>query len=235
MAEWVLAPDLRQNQPNKITIMLADDHPLLRQALRNILEKQSDFEIVAEVDDGEQAVRLATELAPQVVIMDISMPRLSGLDAMRQIKVKCPDTAILVLTVHDDSEHILAILEAGAAGYLTKSVFGHEVIQAVRGVAAGETVLSPSVSRQVIRHALHHIVKPVPLSAQEKITRRELEILRLAARGLSNKEIASSLELSPSTIKSYLAEIFSKLNVGSRTEAIISALRTGILTMDDVE
>ncbi|HUV56692.1 MAG TPA: response regulator transcription factor [Dehalococcoidales bacterium] len=235
MAEEILVSTISQNQPEKITIMLADDHPLLRQALRSVLEKEADFEVVAEVDDGEQAVMTATELAPQVVIMDITMPRLSGLDATRQIKAKRSDIAILVLTVHDDSEHILAILEAGAAGYLTKSVFGHEVVQAVRGVAAGETVLSPSVSRQVIRHALHHIAKPVPLHAGEKITGRELKILRLAARGLSNKEIASALELSSRTIKSHLAEIFPKLNVGNRTEAVIMALRAGIVTMNDIE
>jgi len=215
--------------------MLADDHPLLRQALRNILEKQTDLEIIAEVDDGEQAVRVATELAPQVVIMDISMPRLNGLEATRQIKARRPDIAILVLTVHDDSEHILGILEAGAAGYLTKRVFGHEVVQAVRAVVAGETVLSSVVSRQVIRHALYHITKPVPLDIREKISSRELEILRLAARGLSNKEIALTLELSSRTIKSYLSEIFSKFNVGNRTEAVITALRAGILTMSDLE
>jgi len=235
MVKEILSSELRQNQSNRITIMLADDHPLLCQALRSVLEKETDFEVIAEVNDGEQAVKTAAELAPQVVIMDISMPKLNGLDATRQIKAKCPDIAILILTVYDDSEHILAILEAGAVGYLTKSVFGHEVVQAVRGVAAGEMVLSPSVSRQVIRHALHHIAKPVPLDAREKITGRELEILKMAARGLSNKEIASRLELSSLTIKSYLAEIFSKLNVGGRTEAVITALRAGILTMNDIE
>ena len=235
MTESVPTSDLSQNQPQKITVMLADDHPLLRQALRNILEKQTDLEIIAEVDDGEQAVRVATELAPQVVIMDISMPRLNGLEATRQIKARRPDIAILVLTVHDDSEHILGILEAGAAGYLTKRVFGHEVVQAVRAVVAGETVLSSVVSRQVIRHALYHITKPVPLDIREKISSRELEILRLAARGLSNKEIALTLELSSRTIKSYLSEIFSKFNVGNRTEAVITALRAGILTMSDLE
>jgi len=235
MVEETLATELSQKQPSKITIMLADDHPLLRQALRSVLEKETDFEVVAEVGDGEQTVKTATELAPQVVIIDISMPKLNGLEATRQIKAKRPDIAILVLTVHDDSEHILAILEAGAAGYLTKSVFGHEVVQAVRAVASGETVLSPSVSHQVIKHALHHIAKPVPLNTREKITGRELEILELAARGLSNKEIALRLGLSSRTVKSYLAEVFSKLNVGSRTEAVITALRAGILTMNDIE
>jgi DNA-binding NarL/FixJ family response regulator len=231
-----LAPEseLNRNRLGKITIMLADDHPLLRQALRSVLEKEADFQIIAEANDGEEAVRLATELVPNVVIMDIRMPKINGLEATRQIKAKCPSIAILVLTVHDDSEHILGILEAGAAGYLTKSVFGEEVIHAVRGVAAGEMVLSASVSQQIIKHALQHVTKPLPLDAGEKITPRELEILRMAASGLSNKDIAQKLDLSERTVKGYLAEIFSKLNVSSRTEAVITALRAGFFTLDDL-
>lgn len=224
-----------QHTLDKITIMLADDHPLLREALRNVLEKQDDFEIIAEAGDGEEAVRLATKLVPNVVLMDISMPKLNGLEATRQIRAKCPNIAILVLTVSDDSEHILGILESGAAGYLTKSVFGDEVIQAVRGVAVGETVLSPSISQQIIKHAARNIAKPIPLDAGEKITARELEILRLVARGLSSKDIAQKLDISLRTVKGYLAEIFSKLNVGSRTEAAITALRAGILNLDDLD
>jgi DNA-binding NarL/FixJ family response regulator len=229
---------LDQNQEHSdksVTILIADDHPLLRQALRDVLEKEGDFKIVAEANDGDEAVRLATELIPDVLIMDISMPKINGLEATRQIKARCPNIAVLVLTVHDDSEHILGILEAGAAGYLTKSVFGGEVIQAVRGVAAGETVLSPSILRQIVKHAFQHIVKPVPLDAGEKISSRELEVLRLAAIGLSNRAIADKLEISLRTVKSYLAEIFSKLNVGSRTEAVITTLRAGILTLKDLE
>ena len=220
---------------DKIKILLVDDHPLLRQALRNVLEKQDDFEIVAEAGDGEEAVRLATELVPNVVIMDISMPKVNGLEATRQIKEKCPHIAILVLTVHDDSEHVLSILDAGAAGYLTKSVFGEEVVHAVHGVAAGETVLGTAISHQVIKHALKYIPKHVHLDSSETITLRELEILRLAAKGMSNKDIAEKLDLSLRTIKGYLVEIFSKLSVGSRTEAVITALRSGIITLDDVD
>lgn len=235
MNELVPETELAQGKPGKISVMVADDHPLLREALRNVLEKEADFEIVAEASDGEEAVRLAMELVPRVVIMDISMPKMSGLEATRQIKAKCPNVAVLVLTVHDDSEHILGILEAGAAGYLTKTVFGQEVIHAVYAVAAGETVLSPSVSQQIIKHALRHMTKPVYLDTGEKITSRELEILRLAARGMSNKDIAERLCLSLRTVKGYLQEIFSKLSVASRTEAVILALRTGILTLDDLD
>ncbi len=235
MNELLPENELTQGKPDKITVVLADDHPLLREALRNILEKEVDFEIVGDAGDGEEAVRLATELVPCVVIMDISMPKMSGLEAIRQIKAKCPEIGILVLTVHDDSEHILGILEAGAAGYLTKAVFGKEVVQAVRAVATGETVLSSSVSQQLIKHALRHMTKPVSLDKSDRITSRELEILRLAAHGMSNRDIAERLCLSLRTVKGYLQEIFSKLSVASRTEAVIIALRSGILTLDDLD
>jgi len=221
-------------QQNKISILLADDHPLLRQALRNVLEKQPDFEVVGEAEDGEQTVRFADELTPDVVIMDIAMPKLNGLEATRQIREKHPDIQVLVLTVHDDSEHILGIFEAGAAGYLTKSVFGEEVVGAVRGVISGESILSASVFRQVLKHALRYPTKPVRLKAGEKLTIRELQILKLVASGMSNRDVAQELDLSLRTVKGYLVEIFSKLGVGSRTEAVITGLQAGILTLDEI-
>jgi DNA-binding NarL/FixJ family response regulator len=224
-----------QEKLNRIRIILADDHPLLRQALRNVLEKYSDFEVIAEANDGEEAVKLATKLIPDVVIMDISMPKLNGLEATRQIKADCPTIAVLVLTVHSDKEHVLSILQAGAGGYLTKSVYGDEVICAIRALVAGEMVLSPSVSKQIIKYAFQHIAKPVSLDTGDKLTARELEILRLAARGISNKDIALKLDLSLRTVKGYLADLFLKLNVASRTEAVIVSLRKGILTLDDLE
>jgi len=225
----------RRNQQNKITIMLADDHPLLRKALRDELENQPDFEVVAEVADGEKAVKIATELVPDVVIMDISMPKMNGIEATKQIKAKCPSIVVLVLTVHDETEHILSILQAGAAGYLIKTAFGEEVVQAIRGVITGETVVSSEIFQRIIKSALRHITKPVSLDGSEKITTREQEILGLAARGLSNRDIARRLNLSEYTVKSYLVELFSKLNVSSRTEAVITALRAGLLTLDDLD
>ena len=224
-----------QDKPNKTKIMLADDHPLLRQALRNVLEKEHDFEVIAEASDGEEAVKLATKLIPDVVIMDISMPKLNGLEATRQIKANCPTIAVLVLTVHSDNEHILSILQAGAGGYLTKSVYGDEVISAVHALVYGETVLSPLVSQQILKYAFQHIRKPLSLDAGDKVTAREMEILRLAAMGISNKDIALRLGLSLRTVKGYLAELFLKLNVASRTEAVIVGLQKGILTLDDLE
>lgn len=219
----------------KTRIMLADDHPLLRQALRDVLEKQRDFEVIAEARDGEEAVKLATELDPDVVIMDMSMPKLNGLEATKQIKASRPAIAVLVLTVHSDSEHILSVLKAGAGGYLTKSVYGEEVIHAVRSLVCGETVLSPSVSQQIFKYAFQHTTKPRTLDVSNKLSVRELEVLSLAARGISNKDIALRLGLSLRTVKGRLADLFLKLNVASRTEAVIVGLRKGILTLKDLE
>jgi NarL family two-component system response regulator LiaR len=220
---------------NRITILVADDHPLLRQAVKGALQKEADFEVVAEAGDGNEAVRLARELVPDVVIMDIGMPNLDGLEATRQIKATHPNIAILALTVHDEDEYILGILEAGAAGYILKTIFGAELIAAVRAVIAGEMVLSLSIAPRLMRHAVCRPTKPVLLEAGEKLAVRELEVLRLAAQGMSNKDIALELKLSLRTVKGYLAEIFSKLRVGSRTEAVITALKAGILSLDDLE
>jgi two-component system, NarL family, response regulator LiaR len=219
----------------KIRILMADDHPLLRKALRDILVQQVDFEIVAEAGDGEEAVRKAGETLPDVVIMDISMPVLNGLEATRQIKTKFPSIAVLVLTVHSDNEHILGILDSGAAGYLTKSVFDNEVVAAIRAVVAGETVLAAPIFQQILKHALRYTSKTLVLDGKEKLTVREMEILKLAAKGISNKEIASTLNLSLRTVKGYMVDVFSKLHVSSRTEAVITGLRAGLLTLDDIE
>ena len=235
MAEVKSVFGSNRDKVNKIRILIADDHPLLRQALRNVLEKQPDFEVIAEASDGEEVVKLATQLIPEVVIMDISMPNLNGLEATRQIKANCPTTVVLVLTVHSDNEHILSILQAGAGGYLTKSVYGNEVINSVRALACGETVLAPSVSRQILKYAFQHYTKPVSLDTGDKLTSRELEILRLLTKGISNKDIALRLDLSLRTVKGYLADLFLKLNVASRTEAVIVCLRKGILTPEDLE
>jgi NarL family two-component system response regulator LiaR len=219
----------------KTRIMLADDHPLLRQALRDVLEKQPDFEVIAEASNGEEAVKMTAEMLPDVVIMDISMPILNGLEATRQIKEDNPSVAVLVLTVHSDSEHILSILRAGAGGYLTKSVYGDEVIHAVRALVSGETVLSPAVSQQIFKYAFQHSSRPKDLGTGNTLTSRELEVLHLAAKGISNKDIAQRLGLSLRTVKGYLAGLFQKLNVASRTEAVIICLRKGILTLKDLE
>lgn len=235
MREGKNEPILAETDAGKITILLADDHPLIRQALKSVLEKQSDFEVVAEASDGEQAVRLAAELTPDVVIMDVGMPKLNGLESTRQIKAMCPQIAVLVLTIHSDDQYILGFLQAGAAGYLMKSVFDNEVVQAIRAVVAGEMVLSPSVGQRLLQHAARYPIKPVMLEAGEKLSPRELEILKMAACGMSNKDIAQQLGLSLRTVKGRLGDIFSKLRVGSRTEAVITSLRAGFISLNDLQ
>jgi NarL family two-component system response regulator LiaR len=219
----------------KTRIVLADDHPLLRQALKDVLQKESTFEIVGEAGEGEEAVKLAAELTPDVVIMDISMPNLDGLQATQQIKATCPNVAVLVLTVHTDDECILEILKAGAAGYLIKSAFGDEVIHAVRAVATGDMVLSAPIGERLLKQAARFPTRPVLLEAGEKLSARELEVLKLTARGLSNKDVASALNIKERTVKGHLADIFSKLRVASRTEAVIAGLQVGFLSLDDIQ
>ena len=220
------------SEPRTISIMLADDVPLMRQALKDLLEKQPDFRIVGEAADGKEAVELAKKLKPQVIIMDIGMPKLSGLEATKQIKAVMPEIAILVLTVHTDSGHILGLLEAGAAGYLAKSIFGEELLHAVRSVVTGDAILSYPILQQLLQHAVKFPKQPVAIDAKEKLSVRELEILRMAATGTANKDIARALDLSVNTVKGYFVTIFSKLRVSSRTEAILTGLRNGFISLD---
>ena len=218
----------------KTSIILADDHPVVRKALRNDLEKEADFIVLAEASDGEEAVRLVSELKPDIVIMDIGMPKINGIEATRRIKANYPDIIIMVLTVYDDVEHILGILEAGADGYLTKNILVEDIIKSIRSAVAGETVLSPQVFQHVLKYALRHSIKPLRLDTGLKLTSRELEVLKLIAKGISNKEIATELNISSRTVKSHMVDIFRKLNVSSRTEAVISSLRMGLINIDDI-
>jgi DNA-binding NarL/FixJ family response regulator len=221
-------------EPGKTRIVLVDDHPLVRRALRDILEKEADLEVVAEAGDGIQAIEMTEQHHPDIVIMDISMPRMSGVEATRRIKASLPVTAVLILTVHTDVETIFSILQAGASGYLVKSIFGPEVIHTIRAVMDGDMVLSQEVSQEVIKYSLHHATKPVKPVAQDRISAKGVEILSLAAKGRSNKEIGAQLGISEATVKSYFVDVFQKLNVRSRTEAIFVALKSGILSLDDL-
>jgi DNA-binding NarL/FixJ family response regulator len=215
------------------TIMLVDDHPLVRTALSNEIAKETKLKVIAEASDGLEAVKLANELKPDIIVMDIGLPNLNGIEATRQIKAIKPDTIILALTVHDDIEHILGILESGADGYITKNVLAREIIQYIHSVIGRGTVLSPNIFRQVLKYALRHNVKQSPLNTVP-LTIRELEVLKLVAKGLTNKKIADELGIGIRTIKSHLMDIFTKLNAFSRTEAVITALRVGLLSIDDL-
>jgi DNA-binding NarL/FixJ family response regulator len=217
---------------SKIRVVIADDHAVVRQGTRGLLERESDIEVVGEARDGEEAVRIIRELKPDVAIVDVSMPRLNGVEVTKQVKPLCPATAILILSAYDDDEYVFALLEAGAAGYLLKDMDSREVVDAVRRVRAGESVLHPVVARKVVARL------SAPARSETKgvadLSDREIEVLKLAARGLSNKQIADQLVISARTVQGHLASIFNKLGVGSRTEAIFFAVKKGWLSLAEL-
>jgi DNA-binding NarL/FixJ family response regulator len=212
---------------------LADDHAVVREGTKELLEREPDLEVIAEASDGREAVQLAIRERPDVVVMDFSMPQLNGIQATRQIKAVAPGIAILVLTAYDSDQYIIGFLEAGAAGYLLKDVHIDEVIKAIRAVHAGESVLHPAVARRVIDRFVLPAEKRSAVDALDDLTEREMEVLRLAAKGMSNRQIAAELVISVRTVQTHLNNVFNKFGVGSRTEAVIYALRKGWITLED--
>ena len=207
---------------------------MVREGTRRLLESQEDFEVVGEASDGVEAVELAKKCKPEIIIMDVSMPRLNGIEATRQIKALYPNMAILVLTGYDNDEYVFALLEAGAAGYLLKESSGEELIDAIRQVMTGEPVLHPKIMKKVLNR-LRSPSEDLPVqSLGEVLSDREKEVLRLAAKGMSNMEIADSLTLSVRTVQTHLRSIFNKLGVGSRSEAIVYGLKKGWLTLEEL-
>jgi len=217
-----------------IKILLAEDHKVVREGTRRLLESQGDFEVIGEASDGVEAVELAKRLKPQIIIMDVSMPRLNGIEATKQIKALYPNIAILVLTGYDDDEYVFALLEAGAAGYLLKESSGEELIEAIRQVMSGEPVLHPKIMKKVLNRLRTPTEEPSMQTSSEVLSDREMEVLRLAAKGMSNMEIADSLTLSVRTVQTHLRSIFNKLGVGSRSEAIVFGLKKGWLTLEEL-
>jgi len=218
---------------DKLTVLIADDHPLVREALHQALDGERDMEVVAEAGDGAEAVKLASELKPDVAVMDIVMPKLNGIEATRKIKEIAPQIAILILTAYDDDEYVLGLLDAGAAGYLLKSARGCDLAGAIRAVKSGESVLHPKIIAKLLKRAMTAPVKE--RKASDLLSERELEVLRLVALGMSNKEIAEKLFLSQRTVKAHLTNIFNKLNVASRSEAIVKGLQWGLVTLENTE
>lgn len=217
-----------------IKILIADDHAVVREGTRQILEQEADMDVVAEAADGEEAVKLAGSSKPDVAIIDIAMPKLDGIEATKQIKTLYPAIAVLILTAYDDDQFVFSLLEAGAAGYLLKSVRGSELIEAVRAVYVGESVLHPAIARKVLNRFVPVSGQPQRQKPAEVVSEREMEILKLATRGLSNQDIANELRLSLRTVQAHLGHIFNKLQVGSRTEAVVRALKDGWITLDDI-
>ena len=216
----------------KIKILVADDHSIFREGLCQLLEGEEDLEVVAKAADGEEAVRLAKELVPDMAIIDVIMPKINDIEAVRQIKEACPTTAILVLSAYNYESYLLASVQAGAAGYLLKDTPLHELLCAIRAVHAGKVVFDLKAAGEM----LHYLApgKGGERRDLEKLHHREMEVLKLAAKGISNKEIAAQMAISERTVQTHMVNIFRKLEVSSRTEAALRALKEGWFILNDL-
>jgi len=219
-----------------IRILLADDHVMLRQGTAEILRKETDLEVVGEADHGQQAIDLALRLRPDIVVMDVRMPVLSGIEATRRIREAMPEVQVLVLTAYDDDQYIFSLLQAGASGYLLKTAPVNELVNAIRLVRSGESPLDPSIARKVVVRMAGDQGSRNPIgqegSTRQSLTFREQEVLQLLSRGLNNQAIAEALYVSDRTVQAHLTSIFAKMGVSSRLEAVLTAIRRGWLTLE---
>jgi DNA-binding NarL/FixJ family response regulator len=213
-----------------IRVLVADDHPVFRRGMRAILGAEPDIELVGEATDGEEAVALALELRPDVVLMDLNMPGVSGIEATRRVLEASPDVAILMLTMFEDDKSIFAAMRAGAHGYVLKGADGAETLRAIHAVANGEAIFSPEITRRLTGYFAASDGEPRTAAAQAfpNLTEREHEILSLMAAGYTNTAIASRLYLSPKTVRNYVSNIFTKLQVSDRPQAIVRAREAGL-------
>lgn len=219
----------KMRQP--IRVLLADDHAVVRKGIREFLEEDGEITVVAEASNGVEALRLIAEHAPTVAVLDIQMPGMTGIEVTRQVKAQYPDVRVLILTAYDDDPYIFALLRAGADGYILKNADSDELVRAVKAASSGGKVLDPDITAKVVAQ----VTLGKPLAAREQVeplTERELEILRLAGRGLTNRAIGRQLGISDRTVQGHLANIYGKLQVGSRTEAVTKALRLGWIVLD---
>ncbi len=219
------------NDSQPIRVVLADDHAVVRKGIREFLEDSGDISVVAEAADGAEAVRLVAEHQPDIAVLDVQMPRLTGIEATRRIKAEHPAVRVLILTAYDDDPYIFALLQAGASGYVLKTADSGELVHAVRAVYRGESALDPAVAQKVVQQ----LTSGRPLGAQaavEPLTDREVQVLRLAAKGLTNKAIGQALGISDRTAQGHLANIYGKLGAGSRTEAVTEALKQGWIVIE---
>ena len=213
-----------------ITVLLVDDHEMVRRGVRDFLETQEDITVVAEAGSGEEAVRLAAEHAPDVALMDLIMPGMDGVEATRRLTTQSPRTSVVMLTSYHDDEHVFPAIRAGALSYVLKEIGPGELAEAVRKAAAGEAVLHPRVAARVVRE-LHGARRDEP-NAFRELSDRELEVLKLIADGLSNAEIAGRLYVSEKTVKSHVSNILGKLHLADRTQAAVYAWRQGVVRRD---
>ncbi|MCG3209700.1 MAG: Transcriptional regulatory protein DegU [Anaerolineae bacterium] len=219
---------------DKIRVIVADDHAVVRQGVRDYLTDEADIEVVAEAGDGAEALAQVDALQPDVVLLDIQMPNVSGLEAVGRIKAQHPDVKILILTSYDSDPYIFNLLKTGINGYLLKTAGPDELVRAVRTVYQGRSVLGTEVMERVVESFARGRLVESEIATGDALTERELEVLKLVARGLTNIAIARQLDLSDRTVQGHLANIYAKLQAANRTEAVLKALRRGWIGLDDV-
>lgn len=210
-----------------IRVVVADDHNVVRAGIRELLSEEPGIEVVGEARNGQDAVDLALARAPDVVVMDVNMPELSGVEATRQIRAAMPAVKVLVLTSYADDPYIYGLFDAGASGYILKTAEDHEIIRAVRATAGGQSVIDPAIAPRLIARLTR------PPAQTDTLTDRELAVLRLAARGQTNKQIGAELQISDRTVQNHLANIYGKLGVASRTEAVTAALQRSLISLTE--
>lgn len=211
----------------KITVLIADDHSVVRQGVRVFLETQTEIEVIGEADSGERAVEMCAEFAPDVVLLDLILPGINGVEATRQIKQVSPRSNVVILTSYHEDEHIVPAIRAGALSYLLKDVSPHELVEAVRKASCGEAVLHPQIAQKIIKGLRETDANRTNL--HDELSKRELEVLQLLAEGISNFEIAARLFISEKTVKSHVSNILSKLHLADRTQAAVFAWRNKIV------
>ena len=212
----------------KIKVLLADDHHMVRAGIRELLEGAGDLQVVAEAGDGEEAQALIQKFKPDVAVLDVQMPKVSGIEVTRWVRSTQPGVGVLILTAYDDDPYVMAVLQAGANGYILKTAQADELVQAVRDVHEGKSALDPAITRKL----MSSLFKSSEQLAVEALTERELDVLRLAARGFTNKAIGVQLGISNRTVQGHLAHIFAKLQAASRTEAVMRAVSMGWIAQD---
>ncbi len=228
---------------DKITLMLADDHDIVRAGMKSFLESQGEFQVVAEARDGSEAIERAQEKHPEIILMDITMPGMDGLEATRRLKELCPDSQVLALTVHDDKQYFMEMLSAGASGYLTKQAAADELVAAIHSIAQGNIYLQPALARWLLEDyqrltsrrliAVSQSQETQPLATSlDVLSTRERQVLELVAEGLTNIAIGRQLGLSPKTIARHRERIMQKLHMHSRTELVRFAIRTGLAKLE---
>ena len=210
-----------------IKVLLADDHAVVRAGIRQFLDQASDITVIAEADDGDMARTLINQHRPDVAVLDIQMPGASGIDVTRWIRANYPDVGVLVLTAYDDDPYVMAVLQAGANGYVLKTASPADIVQAVRDVNEGKSALDPAIAQKLMRYVSGQ--RPAQSVEYEALTDRELEVLALAGKGYTNKAIGIQLGISDRTVQGHLAKTYGKLQAGSRTEAVMRAVSLGLI------